>query len=264
MDHKMGEWDLPFYAKQMEERGTGCYVEHIQTVVVNIGGVDRMLTLDYDRPSKYFDTSKFREHGITACVCCRMHMEDSWVGWIGIGSFIFIVREVNGRSELRCRYWVGEVNKIDDNSLCHPSFVNWFGNTSCFRYSKVPQNFAHAFWLHCNQEMECLKSFLPHYYEVSVQEGRVKERLKQASKQQSAVSQTGAFPAQGRGQDDSNSDYNDRSGVIVSELRQTKRNQGKFAGAEDEKQDEIRQQNNALALASSSSWSGNRDLSSSH
>lgn len=175
-NHKSAEWDLQLFATPLCDRSAGSYVNHINTTHIIVDGQDKLITLDFDRPSKYFDVKKFSSDNITACVCSRIHLSDSLVGWIGIGHLVYIVRKLpGGGNVLQCRYWLGDVNKVDDNSLCHPGFVNAFGNSKVFRLTRISQKLARAFWLHCHEQMACLKAFLPNFYMKSHLAGNVFE-----------------------------------------------------------------------------------------
>lgn len=65
-DHKTGDWDPQFFAVQPEDRKPGHYVHHSQKIKQDIVGKLRTLQIDYERPSRYFDISKFDEAGMIA------------------------------------------------------------------------------------------------------------------------------------------------------------------------------------------------------
>lgn len=62
-DHISGNWDPQFFAVQPEDRKTGYYVNHSHKTTEQIGGKVLTLQTEYDRPSKYFDVTKFTEAG---------------------------------------------------------------------------------------------------------------------------------------------------------------------------------------------------------
>ena len=62
-DHVSGNWDPQFFAVQPEDRDTGYYINHSHKTSLLIGGKLRTLQIEYDRPSKYFDITKFPEKG---------------------------------------------------------------------------------------------------------------------------------------------------------------------------------------------------------
>jgi hypothetical protein len=82
-----------------------------------------------------------------------------------------------------CSYWLGDINKIDDNSLWHPSFVNWIGNTQTFRSMATKKDLAAALYRHTHESMHCLKSFLPKYYAKMSELGKVNETSADAERQ---------------------------------------------------------------------------------
>ena len=47
---------------------------------------------------------------------------------VGIAHVVHVVREVNGRSELRSRIYLGDFNKVDDNSILPLWCINSIGN----------------------------------------------------------------------------------------------------------------------------------------
>lgn len=164
-DHISCEWDEQYYSVMPEVRPFGHYVEHTHKVVEKVGGVTKKLEIDFQRPSKYFDVSKFAQAGVTACICARIWSHEADVGLVAVGHLVHMVRQVGSRSELRSRFWLGHVHKTEDpHNLVSSRLINWIGNTFLFRYFKLSNRTADALWLHCSQEMNCLKSFLPSYY----------------------------------------------------------------------------------------------------
>lgn len=65
-DNKNGDWDPQFFAVQPEDRKPGHYVHHSHKIKQVIGGKLQTLQIDYERPSKYFDVSKFDQAGTIA------------------------------------------------------------------------------------------------------------------------------------------------------------------------------------------------------
>ena len=66
-----------FYAVQAEDRRSGYYVHHSHKTSEFLGGRTHAFQTEYDRPSKFFNIAKFREAGVTACVCARIHILDT-------------------------------------------------------------------------------------------------------------------------------------------------------------------------------------------
>ena len=62
-DHKFGNWDPQFFAVQPEDRRTGYYVHHSHKITTLVGGKLQTLQIEFERPSKYFDTGKFEQAG---------------------------------------------------------------------------------------------------------------------------------------------------------------------------------------------------------
>lgn len=164
-DHKTGDWDPQFFSVQPEDRKAGYYVNHAQKVTQIIAGKLQTLQIEYDRPSKYFDISEFDDAGVTACIVARVHLVDGH-GLSGIAHILHMVREVDGRSELRSRIWLGDYNRVDDNSVLPVWAVNSLGNSKIFRYTKAPAPMVKSMWTSLFQEMQCLRRFLPHFYDA--------------------------------------------------------------------------------------------------
>jgi DAPG hydrolase PhiG domain len=70
-DHKSGNWDPQFFAVQPEDRSTGYYVHHSHKTSEVIAGKLQTFQIEYDRPSKYFDITKFPEAGLTRTITCN-------------------------------------------------------------------------------------------------------------------------------------------------------------------------------------------------
>lgn len=62
-NHKSGNWDPQFFAVQPEDRPPGYYVNHSHKVTQLMGGNLQTLQIEFDRPSKYFDVTKFERAG---------------------------------------------------------------------------------------------------------------------------------------------------------------------------------------------------------
>jgi len=165
-DHVSCEWDLQYFAETSATRPFQHYVEHTHKVVEKVGGVVKKLEIVFQRPSKYFDVSKFKQAGVTACICARIYSDEGpGLGFVGVGHLVHMVRKVGGRSEMRSRFWLGHVHKIEDpHNLISSNIINWVGNTTLFRWLKLGDSTADALWVHCAQEMHCLKAFLPSFY----------------------------------------------------------------------------------------------------
>lgn len=165
LDHISCTWDVQYFSSMSENRVFGHYIEHTHKVVEKVDGMTKNLEIVFQRPSKFFDVSRFSQAGITACICARIYSNESDIGMVGIGHLVHMVRKVGGRSELRSRFWLGDVHKQEDlHNLASARLINYFANTSWFRYFKLSDKLAEALWIHCAEEMHCLKSFLPSLY----------------------------------------------------------------------------------------------------
>lgn len=158
-------YEPQFYAVMPQERQRGHYVDHIHIIEVNVGGKSRKLQIEYERPSKLFDMATFAENGITACIVGRVFDRNPTLGLIAVGHMMHMVREINGRSELRSRYWVGNLAYPETvENIIFARSLNAVVNTRLFKILKMPASTARDLWVHCSQEMHCLREFLPHFY----------------------------------------------------------------------------------------------------
>lgn len=170
-DHVSCTWDPQFFAVMPHEREKGHYIDHIHIVEENIGGVKQSLQIEFVRPSRYFDVTKFSENNITACLVGRVFVRDPSLGLVAAGHLIHIVREIDGRSELRSRFWLGDVTYPETvENIVLARIVNYIASFKLFRILKIPTSTARSLWKHCSEEMNCLKEFLPHYYRSTIEE----------------------------------------------------------------------------------------------
>jgi hypothetical protein len=100
--HLSGEWDLPYHRLQLYERAMGYYVDHVHTVTQRLTDKERLMSYDYDRPSKVFGHVNVNNSDGATFVCARVHTNNNVVGWIGIGHMCYIIHTVGNRTEMRC------------------------------------------------------------------------------------------------------------------------------------------------------------------
>lgn len=164
-DHISGNFEPQFYSVMPQERTRGHYIDHIHIVEEKINGVSHSLQIEFERPSKLFDVSTFAENGITACIVGRVFDRDPTLGLVAVGHLMHMVREVNGRSELRSRFWIGNLAFPETvENIIFARLINSIITTRLFKMVKVPSSTARGLWVHCSQEMHCLREFLPHFY----------------------------------------------------------------------------------------------------
>ncbi len=176
VDHVVGEWNPQYYSTQPEDRKPGHYIGHVHKVKEKINGIEQELFIEFERPSKHFETERFQDANVTACVCGKIYLFDKVIGLLRIGNLIHMVRlNSDGNSELRSRFWIGDVRKIRSagsvfGRILPTSLINYLGNTYLFRLLRAPKSLARGIWLHCSQEMTCLREFLPHFYQSRINE----------------------------------------------------------------------------------------------
>jgi hypothetical protein len=165
-DHISAVWDPPYYGAMSFERMKGHYVDHVHVVEENIAGMKQSLQIEFTRPSKYFDVTKFLEQGITCMMVARIHVNDESLGLVAAGHLLHMVRVVEGgRSELRSRFWLGDISYPETpENFFFASSVNWLARQYLTRLIKLPFSTGQSLYKHCKEEMACLREFLPHYY----------------------------------------------------------------------------------------------------
>ena len=73
----------------------------------------------------------------------------------------------------------------ENNSEWFSAVVNYVSGTKWFKQLRLPRSTARGLWIHCAQEMQCLREFLPHYYSLSVdQSDALKKKLWSSSDDQ--------------------------------------------------------------------------------
>jgi hypothetical protein len=133
------------------------------------------IQIEYIRPSKFFDINKFEENNITSCIIGKLNIKDNFFStYIHIGYVFYIIREINGRSELRIRYFLGDFFYYLENNenYYYSTMIHYLTNNYLFRILKLPISFGKDLYKNCLEEMLCLKEFLPNYYKTTLQEQR--------------------------------------------------------------------------------------------
>eukprot|EP01038_Epipyxis_sp_PR26KG_P006220 gene6220-8572_t len=168
--HFSNTWNPQYYSSMPYERQAGHYVDHIQIIEHTLENDEIVkLQLEFTRPSKYFDTSRFTESNISSVIVARIFLNDPMVGLIAIGHLVYMVRERNdGGQELRCRFWLGDFSlpETSENILVS-RMINYVTSLPIYKKIKVPEKIAKTIFIHCVEEMNCLKTFLPHFYETN-------------------------------------------------------------------------------------------------
>lgn len=166
IDHIHGTWNDEYLEIDRKDRRKQHYINHTHIVQEKINGSLQKLRISFVSPSNFFDVSKFSKLNITACICAKINIYDPPFGYVRIGYLIHMIRVTNeNRNELVSRFWLGDVDKSNENYNCIGSrIVNCFGNTSAFRYIRITNSLVNGLFKHCQEEMNCLKEFLPHFY----------------------------------------------------------------------------------------------------
>jgi hypothetical protein len=124
-----------------------------------VGNRKQDITISFSDPGEYFSsTSAFAENGITATVCGTVALQRAP---ITIGRLIHQIRQVEGGSEMRSRFWLAkpEVKGIKSGSL-----LGRLVSSDFVVKRLVDQDLGRDMVVHCGMEMNHLASFLPALY----------------------------------------------------------------------------------------------------
>jgi hypothetical protein len=124
-----------------------------------VGNTKQDITITFSDPGEYFSsTSAFATNGITATICGTVALQRAP---ITIGRLIHQIREVEGGSEMRSRFWLGkpEVKGVERGSL-----LGRLVSSDFVVKRIVEQDLGRDMVVHCGMEMNHLASFLPALY----------------------------------------------------------------------------------------------------
>jgi len=124
-----------------------------------VGQVKQYITITFTDPADYFSrTSEFRDKGITAMVCGSVALR---AAPITVGRLIHQIREVEGGSEMRSRFWLAKP-ELRGTSRGNP--INRLLASSLLVNRILGQDLGRDMIVHCGMEMNHLASFLPALY----------------------------------------------------------------------------------------------------
>ncbi|RYG68156.1 hypothetical protein EON64_05795 [archaeon] len=154
-------FDPPFYAAMAFERPPQHYVGHVQTVEERIGGGSHTLRYEYLRPNRFLDMRGVEE----GVVLARLHLDHPRYGSMALGYVAHIIRQVDGRTELRSRVWLGDFffEETPENYYVAQALTR-LANTPLLRSMHLSASLAQQVYSQLGQKMQCLRAFLPAYY----------------------------------------------------------------------------------------------------
>ena len=124
-----------------------------------VGNTKQEITISFSDPGCYFSSpSAFAENGITATVCGTVALQRAP---ITVGRIIHQIREVEGGSEMRSRFWLAkpELKGVGRGSLLGRLV------SSDFVVKRIADpKLGRDMLVHCGMEMNHLASFLPALY----------------------------------------------------------------------------------------------------
>jgi phloretin hydrolase len=136
-------WHNPHYAKE------------------DVGiGVDTM-RITFMPPAEFgFDASRFEQANVATIISTRVGSESKHAEHTDMCHF---VRKTSDGVEMRSRFWIGR--KIRFNLLREDSFINrHIVDTNLIRKLAIPSDAPYQTAMHCAQEYNNLKEFLPELY----------------------------------------------------------------------------------------------------
>lgn len=155
-DHMMARWKTPV-DRSLPWRQQ--YIGSTSEIVEYIGSKLEHLNVWFQPPQRYFDVSRFDGAGISTAVCARggQRLENIWTAHL-----IHLVRQTPTGTEMRSRFWLGDVDASPKGPLGR--ILNPLMNTAYARRRNVPDHLGRDLMLHCAEEMQHLADFLPDLY----------------------------------------------------------------------------------------------------
>lgn len=124
-----------------------------------VGNTRQEITISFSDPGAYFSNpSAFANHGITATVCGTVALQRAPVT---IGRLIHQIREVDGGSEMRSRFWLG---RPEVKGVRRDSVLGRLVGSEFVVKRLADQDVGRDMLVHCGMEMNHLASFLPALY----------------------------------------------------------------------------------------------------
>jgi hypothetical protein len=121
-----------------------------------VGNTLHEITISFSDPSEFFTkTSAFEENGITATVCGTVGLQRAP---IVIGRLIHQIREVDGGSEMRSRFWLAKPEVL---GVGRASLLGRVVSSDFVVRRIVVQDLGRDMLVHCGMEMNHLAGFLP-------------------------------------------------------------------------------------------------------
>ena len=117
------------------------------------------ITITFHDPATTFsDPTRFAESGTTAMVCARVGLQRVPVT---IGHLIHQIRETEGGSEMRSRFWLGkpQLDRLDPGNP-----LNRILGSNILSTLLLDDNLGRDMLVHCGMEMHHLAGFLPDLY----------------------------------------------------------------------------------------------------
>jgi hypothetical protein len=124
-----------------------------------VGNTKQDITISFSDPGEYFsNTQSFAENGITATICGTVALQRVP---ITIGRLIHQIREVEGGSEMRSRFWLG---KPEVKGIRRGSLLGRLASSDFVVARLADTSLGRDMVVHCGMEMNHLASFLPALY----------------------------------------------------------------------------------------------------
>jgi len=124
-----------------------------------VGNTKQDITITFEEPAGFFsDPSVHRDAGITATLCGKVGLQRAP---ITIGRLIHQIREVDGGSEMRSRFWLA---KPELKGVGRQSPLGKLVSSNFVVNRILDQDLGRDMVVHCGMEMNHLAGFLPALY----------------------------------------------------------------------------------------------------
>ena len=155
-DHIEAKWkhpvkrDLPWREQ---------YIGNTSEIIEYIGSKLEHLNVNFQKPERYFDVSRFTDAKIATAVCARggQRLEKIWSAHL-----IHLMRKTERGVEMRSRFWLGDVDASPKGIV--GKLLNPLLNTVMVRKRMIPDGVGRDLMLHCAEEMHHLAIILPELY----------------------------------------------------------------------------------------------------
>jgi hypothetical protein len=132
------------------------YLENPNYVTEYVGNDLLDIVITFSEPSAFFDVSRFAEAGVTTAICGTVGLQRAPVR---IGFLLHLIRETADGSEMRSRFWLGNIELLG-----RARALNRLASAPFAARRAATLSMGRDLLVHCGMEMNHLAGFLPDLY----------------------------------------------------------------------------------------------------